>query len=123
MCIRDSQNAFKGTLFGANQYTEFQIGDERDIFSILASMVLAKTGREFSFSSNEGRKIFLSLGKEGSRENEVFTVKVQYGKAGKLTLDEANKLEATAREILQKLGFSNQDISERLEIITKDSLD
>jgi hypothetical protein len=112
---------FGNPFYGANRNTEFQIGDEKDVFSILASLVMVKTGRKFSFLSNEGRMISFSLGKEGKQEKEIITVKIQYGNAGKLTLDEANTLEVTTREILQKLKYSNQDISERLESIMKDS--
>ncbi len=111
------QNAFKGTLFGTNQYSEIQIGDERDVFLLLAALVLSAKGRDFSFSSLEGRKLSFSLVIEGSAEKEIITIKVQYGKAGKLTLDEANRLEFITREILQKAGFSIEEIKEGVEKI------
>jgi len=111
------QNALKGTLFGTNQYSEIQIGDERDVFLLLAALVTSAKGKEFSFSSLEGRKLSFSLGIEGRAKKEIITVKVQYGKAGKLTLDEANRLEAITREILQKTGFSIEEINEGVEKI------
>jgi hypothetical protein len=45
-------------------------------------------------------------------------VHIQYGKAGKLTMGEARKLHAITREILRHLGYSDQEISERLKNTT-----
>jgi hypothetical protein len=109
------QESQRKTPFRVNQYTEFLIADENDILSILASLVAVINGKEFSFTSEEGRKITLALNKEGKREKEVITVNIQYGIAGRLTIGEAHKLQAIARKILRNLGYLDQEISAKLQ--------
>lgn len=99
-----------GTFLGADQHTEFQIADEKDILSILTSLTAVINGNEFSFTSKEGRKITLSREKAGKREKEVITLNVQYSKVGKLTMGEAHKLQAIAKEILGHIGYSEDEI-------------
>jgi hypothetical protein len=97
------------------RYIEFQIGDERDLVSILACMVSGIDGKGFTFNSIEGRKISSSSGKEGKREMSILTINLQYGRnPGKLTLEEATKLAAIAKEILGMLGYSDENISQNL---------
>src|ERR1051326_3575899 len=45
------QFAFRGSVFGANYYAELPLGNENDILSLLRSLVLAKQGKESSFSN------------------------------------------------------------------------
>lgn len=94
------QESEGGPLFGANQHTEFQVADEKDMRSLLASLAAVTNGDEFSFTNKEGRKITLSLDKQEKRKKEVITMNIQYSKAGKLTIGEARKLQTIIREIL-----------------------
>jgi hypothetical protein len=119
--LNTQQETPKTTFFRANQQTEFLLADENDVLSMLASLVAVLNGDQFSFTSKEGRKITFSLKKEGKWEKDIITVKLQYGKAGKLTISEAHKLHTIAREILRDLGYSDQAISERLESVRRRS--
>jgi hypothetical protein len=109
--IENREGFLSQTLFRVNQHTEFLIADEKDILSILAALAAVLNGDEFSFTSKEGRKITLSLKREGKWEKEIVTAKIQYGRTGKLTIGEARKLHTIAREILRNLGHSDQEIS------------
>lgn len=103
------------TLFQESQQTEFSIANEPDLVSMLAALVAVKNGREASFLSKEGRKIVLSLKKQGKSKKDAITVQIQYGKAATLTMGEAHKLHTIVMDILQDLGYSSKEISEKLE--------
>ncbi len=114
--------ALTETLFSENQQTEFSIADEHDLFAMLASLVVViNNGAESSFTSKEGRRITLSLKKEAKSKKDVITVRIQYGQAAKLTMGEAHKLHTIAMDILRDLGYSDQDISKKLESISEGS--
>ncbi|MFT3895530.1 MAG: hypothetical protein QM730_28245 [Anaerolineales bacterium] len=87
------------------------------MLAILTSLAAVIRGNESSFTNKEGRKIIFSLEKVGKREKEAITVNVQYSKPGKLTMGEARKLQAIAKEILGHIGFSEDEISEKLKSI------
>ncbi len=116
-----SHGVINDGIWGVNQYTEFQIGDAKDVLSLLAALIAIKNGRAYSFTNSEGRVISLSLAKEGKYEKDIITCNIQYGRSGKLTLDEAKDLETFAEEILLKLGFSDKEISGRINKIQEDS--
>jgi hypothetical protein len=118
-----ARDTLRKAFFGINRHTEFSITGEKDILSVLASLVAIKEGGEYSFTSKEGRKIALALGKEGKWEKEIITVNIQYGKAGKLTIEEADKLIVIARDIFHNLGYSDQEIAKILERITEELSD
>ncbi len=105
------------TLFRENQQTEFSIADEPDLVALLASLVAVKNGRESTFMSKEGRKIVLSLKRQGKSKKEVIDVAIQYGKAAKLTMGEAHKLQTIVMDILHDLGYSAEVISKKIESI------
>jgi hypothetical protein len=98
-------------MLSVNIYTEFQVGDERDLMLILACMTAGIDGRGFTFTSVEGRKISVSLGREGKWERSILTLNLQYSKdPGKLTIEEASKLAAIVKEILGRLGHSDDTV-------------
>ncbi len=105
------------TLFRENQQTEFSIADEPDLVSMLAALMAVKNGRESTFTSKEGRKIVLSLKKQGKSKKDVIDVAIQYGKAAKLTMGEAHKLHTIVMDILHDLGYSAEVISKKLKSI------
>jgi hypothetical protein len=115
------QDTLAETLFRENQQTEFSIADEQDLLAMLASLVAVKNGNKSAFTSKEGRRITLSLKKEGKSKKDVITVTIQYGKAAKLTMGEVHKLHTIAMDILRDLGYSDEEISEHLETITQGS--
>lgn len=107
-------NALTETLFRGNQHTEFSIGDEQDLLSMLASLVAVKSGHESSFISKEGRRIAFSLRKQGAAKKNAINVAIQYGRAAKLTMGEAHKLHTIVMDVLRELGYSDKEISEKL---------
>ncbi len=102
-------------LFRENQQIEFAIADEEEILSMLASLDSVRIGNHSSFTSKEGRKITFSWNKEVKSKKDLITVKIQYSKAAVLTMGEAHKLHTIAKQILREMGFSEQEISEKLE--------
>lgn len=108
------QESQTGGIFDANQYTEFLIGDEQDIFLILTSLMAIIDGNRFSFTSKEGRKITFTLEKN-AKKKDIVAVNIQYGKIGKLTMGEAHKLQTIMRDILFNMGYSEQKILEDLK--------
>lgn len=103
------------TLFRDHQQTEFMIADEPDLIFILTALIAMKNGLEFSFLSREGRKITFSLKRQGKTKKDAITVQIQYGKAAKLTMGEAHKLQTIMMDILYSLGYSSKEIFDRLE--------
>lgn len=105
----------------ANQYTEFLIEDEKDVFLILASLMAILHGYKYSFTSKEGRKIAFSLEREESDKKDVVIVNVQYSKPAKLMIGEAHKLQTITRHILLNSGYSEQELLENVKKIVKNN--
>jgi hypothetical protein len=103
----------------ANQYTEFLIEEEKDVFLILASLMAILHGYKFSFTSKEGRKIAFSLEKEENGKKDVILVNVQYSKPANLTIGEAHKLQTITRHILLSSGYSEYELLESLKKVVK----
>ena len=102
--------------YGGNHRTEFLIGDENDVFSLLASLIMIKNGKEYSFSNYQDREISFSITETENGQNKIVIAKIHYStNFGVLTLDEVNELEIITRNTLTNLGFSNQEIAEKLE--------
>ena len=47
----------RSSIFGANIYVDFSIGNDDDVFSILAATLMIKTGKDYSFKNFAGRMI------------------------------------------------------------------
>jgi hypothetical protein len=109
------QKTLANILFQESQQIEFAIADEPDLLNIVAALVAVKSGHESSFMSKEGRKIEFSFKKQGKSKKDVITVHIQYSKAAKLTMGEAHKLHTILMDILHDLGYSDEEISEKLE--------
>jgi hypothetical protein len=106
---------FPEMFFKGDQQTEFSIADEHDIVAMLSSLALIMNGEDSFFTSREGRKITFYWKREENSKKGAIVVKIQYGKAAMLTMGEAHKLLTIGMDILRDLGYSEQEISERLE--------
>ena len=104
--------------YGGSHHIEIPVGDENDIFPLLASLIMIRDGKECSFSNFQDRKISFALTEAGAEKKKVISVKIRYNtNSGVLTFDEVNELEVIARDILSNLGFSKQEIVEKVESI------
>lgn len=104
--------------YGGSHYIEIPVGDENDIFPLLASLVMIRDGRECSFSNYQDRKVSFALTEAGPEQKKVISVKIRYNtNSGVLTFDELNELEVITKDILSNLGFSKQEIGQKLESI------
>ncbi len=101
---------------GANVYVDFSIGNDDDVFSVLIAAVMIKAGNAYSFKNFAGRRIFFSRSKEDNKSHDIIRVEIQHKTdTGILTLPEIDELETVTRSILVKIGYSNQDIAEKVK--------
>ncbi len=114
--------AKRSPLFGANHSAEFPLGNDNDVWSILSALAMVKNGKEYAFSNYQDRTISFSREKTGKENKDIVIVKIRYSKnIGKLVLKEVSQLETLVKEILLNLGYSKQEISERLERVMTQS--
>jgi hypothetical protein len=115
----NSASEVNALLFGKGMgdcCANFPIGNVNDLISILAAIASIKHGKDFSFSNYEGRTISFQLTKEGKEQQDVVSVKIRYSSnIGKLVSYETIELETVVRNILANLGYSNQEIVEKVE--------
>ncbi|MAT45616.1 MAG: hypothetical protein CL609_25070 [Anaerolineaceae bacterium] len=111
------------SIFGANIYLYIAIGNDDDVFSILSAILMIKAGKDFSFKNFAGRMITFSLTKSSSKANDVILVRMRHNtEIGILMLKELNEFEIITRDILANIGYSKQEITDRVErIMTQNS--
>ena len=108
--------------FGSNVYVTFSIGNDDDVFSILVAIMMAKKGKDYSFKNYAGRMISFSRSKVGSGKDEVILVNIRHKTdVGIITMKEIDEFEIVTRSILTKLGYSNQEIAEKVERVMAQS--
>ena len=108
----------RSSIFGANTYVDFSIGNDDDVFSILAAILMIKTGKDYSFKNYAGRIISFSRAKAGNDNYDVILVNIRHNTdAGIITLKEIDELEIITRSILANLGYSNQEIAEKVKSV------
>jgi hypothetical protein len=106
----------RGPFFGESNYVDFSIGNDDDVFSILAACKMIKTGRNSSFKNYAGRTISFSCSKADNRNHDVILVQIRHKTAtGMITPKEINELEIVTRNILSNLKYSKQEIAEKVE--------
>ena len=106
----------------ADYHANFPIGGINDLLAILAAIAWTKSGKEFSFSNYEDRKISFQPTKEGEEQQECVIVKIRYStNIGKLVAYEITELETVVRNILLDLGLTTQQISEKLDNVVGES--
>jgi hypothetical protein len=119
-----SQFIRRGPFFGESSYVDFSIGNDDDVFSILAAIKMIKMGKDYSFKNYAGRKISFSQSKAGNENHGVVLVNIHYKTdIGNITLKEIDELEIVTRSILAKLKYSDQEIAEKVaHIIAQPSI-
>ena len=101
--------------FGANIYLDFSIGSDDDVVSILAAIFMIKAGKDYSFKNFAGRMISFSQSKVGNGNHDIILVNVRHNEnTGMITLKEIDEFEIVTRSILTNLGYSNQEIAEKV---------
>ena len=102
--------------FGSNVYVSISIGNDQDVFFILAAIMMIKNGRDYSFRNFAGRAISFIRSKAGSENQEVVLVNISHkSDIGMMTLKEIDEFEIVTRSILANLRYSEQQIAERVE--------
>ena len=106
----------RGPFFGESSYVDFSIGNDDDVFSILAAIKMIKMRKDYSFKNYAGRVISFSRSKAGDKNQDIVLVEVRHKtETGKVTPKEIDELEIITRKILSNLKYSNQEIAEKVE--------
>jgi hypothetical protein len=107
---------------GSNIYVTLSLGNDDDIFSILAAIMMIKKGKDYSFKNYAGRMISFSRSIVGNRNDEVILVNISHKTdTGMITLQEITEFETVTRNILANIGYSKQKISDKVEQIMAQS--
>jgi hypothetical protein len=114
--------AKRSPLFGINHSADIPLGGDNDLWSVLTALVMGKNGKEYSFTNYQDRMVSFSLEKTGKENKDIIIVKISYSKkTGKLLPREVSQLEPLMKEILSDLGYSKQEVVERLERVMTQS--
>ena len=104
--------------FGTNVFVSFSVGSDDDIFSILAAILMIKSGKDYSFKNFAGREISFSRSQAGNDKQEVVLVHIQHkSELGIMTVKEINEFEIVTRRILAELGYSKQQVVQKVELL------
>jgi hypothetical protein len=96
-------------------YLHISIGSDNDVFDVLTATVMAKTGRDYSFKNHTGRLITFARKEVGKNKlGVVFVTARHIDQTGVITLNEINELEVVTKSLLKNLGYSNQEIAEKV---------
>jgi hypothetical protein len=105
-------------VFGSTIYLDMSVGEDDDVFSILAAVLMIREGKDYSFKNHAGRLATFSRTKVGKNNYDVVLVNVRHNdNTGIITLNELGELESVARNILANLGYSNEVISNKINAI------
>ena len=112
----------KSPTFGTNIYVSFSIGSDDDVFSILAAIRTIKQGRNYSFKNYAGREFSFSKSQAGNQNREVILVNIRHKtETGILTLAEVDEFEKVTINILAGIGYSKQQITEKVKLFMSQS--
>lgn len=110
-------------VFGSTIYLDLSIGEDDDVFSILVAVFMIREGKDYSFKNYAGRLVTFSRTKAGKNNYDIILVNVRHNdNTGIMTLNELNELEIVARNILANLGYSNEAISNKVNVVINQSL-
>ncbi|MBC7877235.1 MAG: hypothetical protein H7Y59_08710 [Anaerolineales bacterium] len=110
-------------IFGSTIYLDLSIGADDDIFLILVAVLMIREGKDYSFKNYAGRLVTFSRTKIGKNNYDIVLVNVRHkDNTGIITLKELDELEAVVRNILANLGYSNEEISNKVNRIVNQSL-
>jgi hypothetical protein len=105
-------------------YLHISIGSADDVIFVLAATLMAKAGQDYSFKNYAGRVITFTRKEVDKHKSGVFFVTMRHkDQAGVVTLKEISELEIVAKNLLKNLGYSNQEIGEKVKAVMAKSLD
>jgi hypothetical protein len=108
----------RSPLLGSSTYATFSLGNDDDVFSISAAITMIKRGGDYSFKNYAGRMISFSRSKVGSENHEIVLVSIRHKtEVGILTMQELDEFEIVTESILANLGYSKQQIAEKVELL------
>jgi hypothetical protein len=110
--------------FGTTVFVSFSVGSDDDLFSILAAILMIKSGKDYSFKNFAGREISFSHSQAGNNKQEVVLVHIQHkSEIGIMTLKEINEFEIVTRRILAELGYSKQQVVNTVQLLMTPAFD
>ncbi len=110
-------------IFGSTIYLDISIGADNDVFSILVAVLIIRDGKDYSFKNYAGRLVTFSQAKVGKNNYDIVLVNVRHNdNTGIITLNEIDELEVVVRNILANLGYSNEEISNKVNAKLNQSL-
>ena len=110
-------------VLGTTIYLDLSLGADDDIFSILVAALMIKEGKDYSFKNYAGRTVTFHRAKAGEKNYDIVLVNVRHkDSTGIVTLSEIDELETVARSLLAKLGYSNEQIANKVSSMLDHSL-